>query len=145
MCVYTKLLLLLHTHTYIRTHVRTYTYQQMMLDIRSSIGASEVIPADITDLVSYIWNEANGSSTIYCQYQWRALNWSKWRKLKQLYCPLNSFSMGPAKMEMMYVHKLTNEFYAAIPHKQKTALDNKRATAEKQDLCQVRIYTGKYI
>ena len=43
------------------------------------------------------------------------------------------------------VHKLTNEFYAAIPHKQKTALDNKRAIAEKQDLCQVRIYTGEYI
>ena len=43
------------------------------------------------------------------------------------------------------VQKLTNEFYAAIPHKQKTALDNKIAIAEKQDLCQVRIYTGEYI
>ena len=47
-----------YIHTYVRTHM--YTYQQMMLDIRSSIGASEVIPADITDLVGYIWNEANG-------------------------------------------------------------------------------------
>ena len=32
----------------------------MMLDICSSTGASEVIPAEVTDLVGYIWNEANG-------------------------------------------------------------------------------------
>ena len=33
---------------------------QMILDIHSSTGASEVIPAEVTDLVGYIWNEANG-------------------------------------------------------------------------------------
>ena len=35
-------------------------WYQMMLDIRSSTGASEVMPAEVTDLVGYIWNEANG-------------------------------------------------------------------------------------
>ena len=39
------------------------------------------------------------------------------------------------------VEKLTNDFYSAIPHTQKSPLDSKRAIVEKQDLCQVHMCT----
>ena len=37
---------------------------------------------------------------------------------------------------------MSREFYSQLPHKQQTDITDKRAIAEKQDLCQVRGPTG---
>ena len=113
MCVYiTKLLLLL------RTHIRMYTYQQMVLDIHSSIGASEVIPADITDLVGYIWNEANGELNNVLSVPVEGIRLEQVEKAEAALLSITLILDGTSK-DGDDVHKLTNEFYAAIPHKQK--------------------------
>ena len=135
MCIYQAVIVITyHTHT----HVHISTYQQMMLDIRSSIGASEVIPADITDLVGYIWNEANGELDDVLSVPVEGIKLEQVEKAEAALLSIKLILDGTSKDGDG--QKLTNEFYAAIPHKQKTALDNKRAIAEKQDLCQVCIY-----
>ena len=122
MCVYYQTYCY-YIHTDVRTH--TYTYQQMMLDIRSSIGASEVIPADITDLVDYIWNEANGELNNVLSVPVEGIKLEQVEKAEAALLSIKLILDGTSKDED--VQKLTNEFYAAIPHKQKTALDNKRS------------------
>ena len=112
-------------------------YQQMMLDIRSSIGASEVIPPDITDLVGYIWNEANGELNDVLSVPVEGIKLEQVEKAEAALLSIKLILDGTGKDGD--VQKLTNEFYSAIPHKHKSTLDSKRAIAEKQDLCQVCI------
>ena len=101
----------------------------MMLDIRSSTGVSEVIPANIT---GYIWNEANGELNNVLSVPVEGI---KLEKAKPALLSVKLILDGTSKDGD--VEKLTNDFYSAIPHRQKSALDTKRAIAEKQDLCQV--------
>ena len=107
----------------------------MMLDIRSSIGGSDVLPADITDLVGYIWNEANGELNDVLSVPVEGIKLEQVEKAEAALLSIKLILDGTSKDGD--VQKLTTEFYSAIPHKQKTTLDNKRAIAEKQDLCQV--------
>ena len=116
-------------------YIHVCTYQQMMLDIRSSIGGNDVIPADISDLVGYIWNEANGELNDVLSVPVEGIKLEQVEKAEAALLSVKLILDGTSKDGD--VQKLTNEFYSAIPHKQKTALDNKRAIAEKQDLCQV--------
>ena len=108
-----------------------------MLDIRSSIGASDVIPADISDLVGYIWNEANGELNDVLSVPVEGIKLEQVEKAEAALLSVKLILDGTSKDGD--VKKLTDDFYSAIPHKQKTALDNKRAIAKKQDLCQVCI------
>jgi len=112
-------------------------YQQMMLDIHSSIGASEMMPAEITDLVGYIWNEANGELNDVLSVPVEGIKLEQIEKAEAALLSIKLILDGTNKEGDM--QKLTNEFYSSIPHKQKTKLDTKRAIAEKQDLCQVDI------
>ena len=107
----------------------------MMLDIRSSTGASEVIPAEVTDLVGYIWNEANGELNDVLSVPVEGIKLEQVEKAEAALLSIKFILDGTNKDGD--VQKLTNEFYSAIPHKQKSALDSKRAIAEKQDICQV--------
>ena len=107
----------------------------MMLDIRSSTGASEVIPAEVTDLVGYIWNEANGELNDVLSVPVEGIKMEQVEKAEAALLSIKLILDGTNKDRD--VQNLTNEFYSAIPHKHKSALDTKRAIAEKQDLCQV--------
>ena len=51
---------------------------------------------------------------------------------------MNSFCV----LDTLELHKMSREFYLQLPHKQQTDITDKRAIAEKQDLCQVRGPTG---
>ena len=107
----------------------------MMLDIRSSTGASQVIPAEVTDLVGYIWNEANGELNDVLSVPVEGIKLEQVEKAEAALLSIKLILDGTNKDGD--VQKLTNEFYSIIPHKHKSALDTKRAIAEKQDLCQV--------
>jgi len=106
-----------------------------MLDIRSSTGASEVIPAEITDLVGYIWNEANGELNDVLSVPVEGIKLEQVEKAEAALLSVKLILDGTSKDGD--VEKWTNDFYSAIPHRQKSPLDTKRAIAEKQDLCQV--------
>ena len=106
-----------------------------MLDIRSSIGASDVIPADISDLVGYIWNEANGELNDVLSVPVEGIKLEQVEKAEAALLSIKLILDGTNKDGD--VQKLAKEFYSAIPHKHKSALDTKRAIADKQDLCQV--------
>ena len=115
-----------------------------MLDIRSSIGANEVIPADIADMVGYIWSEANGELNDVLSLPVEGIKLEQVEKAEAALLSIKLI-LDAGTSKDGDVQKLTNEFYSAIPHKQKSTLDTKRAIAEKQDLCQVSIYVSTHI
>ena len=94
-----------------------------------------MIPAEVTDLVGYIWNEANGELNDVLSVPVEGIKLEQVEKAEAALLSIKLILDGTNKNRD--VQKLTNEFYSAIPHKQKSALDSKRAIAEKQDLCQV--------
>ena len=107
----------------------------MMLDIRSSTGASEELPLHISDLVGYIWNEANGELNDVLSVPVERIKLEEVEKAEAALMSIKLVLDGTNKDGDL--QKLTNDFYSAIPHKHKTVLDTKRMIAEKQDLCQV--------
>ena len=115
----------------------------MMLDIRSSIGVSEVIPADIADMVGYIWSEANGELNDVLSLPVEGIKLEQVEKAEAALLSIKLI-LDAGTSKDGDVQKLTNEFYSAIPHKQKSTLDTKRAIAEKQDLCQVSTYVSTH-
>ena len=107
----------------------------MMLDIRSSTGASEELPLQISDLVGYIWNEANGELSDVLCVPVESIKLEEVEKAEAALLSIKLVIDGTKKDGD--IQKLTNDFYSAIPHKNKCVLDTKRMIAEKQDLCQV--------
>ena len=106
-----------------------------MLDIRSSAGASEELPLRISDLVGYIWNEANGELSDVLSVPVESIKLEEVEKAEAALLSIKLVIDGTNKDGDL--QKLTNDFYSAIPHKNKSVLDTKRMIAEKQDLCQV--------
>ena len=106
-----------------------------MLDISSSTIASEVMSAEVSDLVGYIWNEANGELNDVLSVPVEGIKLEQVEKAEATLLSIKLILDETNKDGD--VQKLTNEFYSAIPHKHKGTLDTKRAIAEKQDLCQV--------
>ena len=106
-----------------------------MLDIRSSTGASEELPLHISDLVGYIWNEANGELNDVLSVPVERIKLEEVEKAEAALLSIKLILDGANKNGNL--QKLRNDFYSAIPHKHKAVLDTKRMIAEKQDLCQV--------
>ena len=115
----------------------------MMLDICSSNGASEVMAAEVTDLVGYIWNEANGELNDVLSVPVEGIKLEQVEKAEAALLSIKLILDGTNKDGD--VQNLTNEFYSAIPYKHKSALDTKRDIAKKQDLCQVYICCGGFL
>ena len=116
----------------------------MMLDIRSSTGASEELPLQISDLVGYIWNEANGELSDVLSVPVESIKLEEVEKAEAALLSIKLVIDGTNKDGDL--QKLTNDFHSSIPHKHKSLLDTKRMIAEKQDLCQVCVkpYTRRF-
>ncbi|XP_065907778.1 protein mono-ADP-ribosyltransferase PARP4-like isoform X3 [Dysidea avara] len=121
--------------TFLSSHVGSDKLKKMMLDIRSSTGASEELPLHISDLVGYIWNEANGELNDVLSVPVERIKLEEVEKAEAALLSIKLILDGANKNGNL--QKLRNDFYSAIPHKHKAVLDTKRMIAEKQDLCQL--------
>ncbi|XP_065907785.1 protein mono-ADP-ribosyltransferase PARP4-like isoform X2 [Dysidea avara] len=121
--------------TFLSSHVGSDKLKKMMLDIRSSTGSSEELPLHISDLVGYIWNEANGELNDVLSVPVERIKLEEVEKAEAALLSIKLVLDGTNKDGDL--QKLTNDYYSAIPHKHKAVLDTKRMIAEKQDLCQL--------
>jgi len=107
----------------------------MMSDIHSSTGAREELPLHISNLVGYIWNEANGELSDVLSVPVEFIKLEEVEKAEAALLSIKLVLDGTNKDGDL--QKLKNDFYS---HKLKTVLDTKRMISEKQDLCQVCVH-----
>ena len=120
--------------TYAACEYTVYLFQ-MMSDIHSSTGAREELPLHISNLVGYIWNEANGELNDVLSVPVELIKLEEVEKAEAALLSIKLVLDGTNKDGDL--QKLKNDFYS---HKLKTVLDTKRMISEKQDLCQVCVH-----